>query len=69
VNNKERLVSKNYKGFTDNELLHELTGARRGSSALADTDLYLNALDRNGVNILVEELTSRGISTDNTLFG
>lgn len=67
--NKARLIQSNYTGFSDKELLNELQAARLASDTLKDTDAYKAALDGNGVNILVEELSKRNITTSINLFG
>lgn len=67
--NKARLIKSNFTGFSDKELLSELQAARLASETLKETDAYKAALDGNGVNILIDELSKRGITTSINLFG
>jgi len=67
--NKERLIAQDYTKFSDNHLLQELTGARRASDGLKNSNGHANARNVTGVDLLEAELNKRGISTNITLLG
>lgn len=68
-NNKDRLIKSNYKEFDSELLLVELNKATLASNSLNGSGVENKARDLNGVNILTEELLSRGITPPSTLLG